>query len=84
MSRRTRGSEGDKSVSPDAAGGEEAEPDKSDAKLPTMRELQAPIGAPASEGGTWLSSEGKHEDESLREEAADRARRAVEPGRPRE
>jgi len=84
MRRGTSGSGGDESVNPDTAGGGEAETGKSDAKLPTKRELQAPIGAPASEGGTWLSSEGKHEDESLREEAADRARRAVEPGRPRE
>ena len=66
------------------AGGGEADTGKSDAKLPTKREVQAPIGAPSSDGGTWLSSEGKHDDESLREEAADRARRAVEPGRPRE
>ena len=68
-------------VSPDTAGGE-TETEKRDAKLPTKRELQAPIGAPASEGGTWLS--GEDEDEPLREEAAERARRAVEPGRPRE
>ena len=82
MSRRTRGS-GDESV-PDTVDGGEAETGKPDAKLPTKRELQAPIGAPPADGGTWLSGEGKHEDESLREEAADRARRAVQPGRPRE
>ena len=51
-------------------------------KLPTKRELQKPIGAVADEHGTWLS--GEDDDDPQREEAAERARSAVEPGRPRE
>lgn len=81
MRRRSR-RRADEPVNPDTAGGETETEEKHDAKLPTKRELQAPIGAPASEGGTWLS--GEDEDEPLREEAAARARRAVEPGHPRE
>jgi hypothetical protein len=48
---------------------------------PTNREAQQPIG-PVQGEDTWLSGEDEHEP--LREEAAERARRAVEPGRPRE
>ena len=48
---------------------------------PTKREVQQPIG-PVQGDDTWLSGEDEHEP--LREEAAERARRAVEPGRPRE
>jgi hypothetical protein len=48
---------------------------------PTTREAQQPIG-PVDGDDTWLSGEDEHEP--LREEAAERARRAVEPGRPRE
>jgi hypothetical protein len=48
---------------------------------PTKREAQQPIG-PFDGDDTWLSGEDEHEP--LREEAAERARRAVEPGRPRE
>lgn len=50
--------------------------------VPAIRESQGPMGQPASKDGTWLS--GDDPDDSLREEAADRASRAVEPGRPRE
>lgn len=35
----------------------------------------------AGDEGTWLSPEG---DDAQRDEAAERARRAVEPGKPRE
>ena len=48
---------------------------------PTKREAQQLIG-PADGDGTWLSGEDEHDPQ--REEAAERARRAVEPGRPRE
>ena len=48
---------------------------------PTKREAQQPTG-PADGDDTWLSGEDAHDP--LREEAAERARRAVEPGRPRE
>ena len=48
---------------------------------PTKREAQQPMG-PADGDDTWLSGEDAHDPQ--REEAAERARRAVEPGRPRE
>lgn len=48
---------------------------------PTKREAQQPIG-PADGDDTWLSGEDEHDPQ--REEAAERARRAVEPGRARE
>ena len=48
---------------------------------PTTREAQQPMG-PADGDDTWLSGEDAHDPQ--REEAAERARRAVEPGRPRE
>ena len=48
---------------------------------PTKREAQQPIG-PVDSDDTWLSGEDEHDPQ--REEAAERARRAVEPGRPRE
>ena len=50
--------------------------------VPAIRETQGPMGQPASKDGTWLS--GGDLDDPLREEAADRASRAVEPGQPRE
>lgn len=49
---------------------------------PTARDVQEPIGQYSSGEGTWLS--GDEEDDPQRDEAAERARRAVEPGRPRE
>ena len=52
------------------------------AKPPSAREAQEPIGEAQSGDATWLS--GDDPDDPLREEAAERARRAVEPGRPRE
>jgi hypothetical protein len=48
---------------------------------PTTREVQKPIG-PVDADDTWLSSEDEHDPQ--REEVAERASRAVEPGRPRE
>jgi hypothetical protein len=48
---------------------------------PTKREAQSPVG-PVDGDDTWLS--GEDEQDPQREEAAERARRAVEPGRPRE
>ena len=51
-------------------------------ELPTNRELQSPTGPPDAEDGSWLS--GDDPDDPLRERAAERARRAVEPGKPRE
>jgi hypothetical protein len=50
-------------------------------KPATMREAQQPIG-PFEADGTWLSGEDGADPQ--REEAAERASRAVEPGRPRE
>jgi hypothetical protein len=50
-------------------------------RRPTKREAQQPIG-PVDGDDTWLS--GDDPDDPLRKEAAERARRAVEPGRPRE
>ena len=47
----------------------------------TKREAQQPLG-PVDGDNTWLSGEDEHDPQ--REEAAERARRAVEPGRPRE
>lgn len=55
--------------------------DENDDGTPTKREAQQPIG-PAAGDDTWLSGEDEHDPQ--RDEAADRARRAVEPGRPRE
>ena len=49
--------------------------------LSTKREAQQPAG-PVDGDNTWLSGEDEHDPQ--REEAAERARRAVEPGRPRE
>jgi hypothetical protein len=49
--------------------------------LPTKREAQQPLGSVAGDD-TWLSGEDEHDPQ--REEAAERARRAVEPRRPRE
>ena len=49
---------------------------------PTIRETQGPMGQPASKEGTWVS--GDDRNDPLRIDAAERARRAVEPGRPRE
>jgi hypothetical protein len=51
-------------------------------KPPGARESQRPIGEYESREGNWLT--GDDPDDPLREEAAERARRAVEPGRPRE
>jgi hypothetical protein len=55
--------------------------DDGDDGQPTKREAQQPIG-PVDGDGTWLSGEDEHDPQ--REEAAERARRAVKPGRPRE
>ena len=55
-------------------------PDDGDGQ-PTKREAQQPIG-PGAGDDTWLS--GGDEYDPQREEAAERAARAVEPGRPRE
>jgi hypothetical protein len=49
--------------------------------MPSIRELQEPIDKPAIEH-TWLS--GDDPDDPLRKEAAERASRAVERGKPRE
>ena len=48
----------------------------------SARDLQRPIGEYRAGDRTWLS--GDEEDDPLREQAAERAARAVEPGRPRE
>ncbi len=50
--------------------------------VPAIRETQGPMGQPAPKDATWVS--GDNPDDPLREEAAERASRAVEPGRPRE
>ena len=55
--------------------------EKSDESRPTTREAPQPIG-PVDGDDTWLSGEDEHDPQ--RDEAAKRARRAVEPGRPRE
>jgi hypothetical protein len=55
--------------------------DEDDDDPPTTRVAQQPIG-PVDGDDTWLSGEDEHDP--LREEAAERARRAVKPGRPRE
>jgi hypothetical protein len=47
--------------------------------LPTKRELQKPV----DDQGTWTSPEEEGSDPQ-REEAAERAKQAVKPGRPRE
>ena len=52
-----------------------------DKQPPTARDVQQPIG-PVAGDDTWLSGDDQHDP--LREEAAKRASRAVEPGRPRE
>ena len=56
-------------------------PDDGDEGQPTKREAQQPIGLGAGDD-TWLSGEDEYDPQ--REEAAKRAARAVEPGRPRE
>ncbi len=51
--------------------------------VPAIRETQSPMGQPApKEDSTRVS--GDDPNDPLREEAAERARRAVEPGQPRE
>jgi hypothetical protein len=55
--------------------------DEDDDGLRTKREARQPIGSVDGDD-TWLSGEDEHDPQ--REEAAQRARRAVEPGRPRE
>jgi hypothetical protein len=66
---------------PDARKGPRRE---TDADVPSKRELQGPVGEYADEDGTWLSGTGAEESDPKRDEAAERARAAVEPGRPRE
>ena len=56
-------------------------PDETDDGPPSKREAQQPTG-PVDGDDTWLSGEDEHDPQL--EEAAERARRAVEPGRPRE
>jgi hypothetical protein len=51
--------------------------------VPTKRELQEPIQSGSGQDRTWLSPE-DDEPDARREEAAERAKRAVEPGRDRE
>ena len=55
--------------------------DAGDEGPPSKREAQQPIG-PIDGDDTWLSGEDEHDPQ--REEAAERASRAVEPGRARE
>ncbi len=50
--------------------------------VPAIRDTQGPMGQPASKAGTSVA--GDDQDDPLRDEAAERASRAVEPGRPRE
>ena len=50
--------------------------------VPAIRETQGPMGQPAPKDSTWVSGDDPHDP--LREEAAERASRAVKPGRPRE
>jgi hypothetical protein len=60
-----------------------AERETEDDGTESARERQEPIERPASSTGkTWLS--GDDSDDPLRKDAAERARRAVEPGEPRE
>ena len=56
-------------------------PDDRGRPEPSKREAQQPIG-PGAGDDTWLSGEDEHDPQ--RDEAAARAARAVEPGRPRE
>ena len=56
-------------------------PDDRGRPEPSKREAQQPIG-PGAGDDTWLSGEDEYDPQ--REEAAKRAARAVEPGRPRE
>jgi hypothetical protein len=56
-------------------------PDDGEDGQPTTREAQQPIG-PGAGDDAWLSAEDEHDPQ--RDEAAERAARAVEPGRPRE
>ena len=62
-----------------ACGG--SEPDDYEDGQPTEPEAQQPIG-PGAGDDTWLSGEDEHDPQ--RDEAAERAARAVKPGRPRE
>lgn len=56
-------------------------PGDGDEGQPTKRETQEPIGRGAGDD-TWLSGDDEHDPQ--RDEAAERAARAVEPGRLRE
>jgi hypothetical protein len=73
-------------MSDDDRGEEQGSTDEEQTEEPGMegsaRDLQRPIGEYRSSDRTWLS--GDEEDDPLREQAAERAARAVEPGRPRE
>jgi hypothetical protein len=57
---------------------------RADEKVPSKRELQEPIGAYGDGKGSWVSGTGDESDDPVRREAAERARRAVRPGRDRE
>jgi hypothetical protein len=56
-------------------------PDDGDDGQPAKREARQPIG-PGGGDDTWLSGEDEYDPQ--RDEAAERAARAVERGRPRE
>jgi hypothetical protein len=57
---------------------------RADEKVPSKRELQEPIGEYGDEKGSWISGTGDESGDPARREAAERARRAVRPGRDRE
>jgi hypothetical protein len=60
----------------------DADADEAREKPPGARDSQRPIGEYESREGNWLT--GDDPNDPLREEAAERASRAVEPGKPRE
>lgn len=54
------------------------------AAVPSSRDAQKPINAKDTLEGSWVTGTGDEEDDPLREEAAERAAKASEPGRERE
>ena len=59
-------------------------PPRATADIASSRDAQKPINAKDTVEGSWVTGTGDEESDPLREEAAERAAKASEPGRERE
>ena len=57
---------------------------RGNADVPSSRDAQKPINAKDTVEGSWLTGTGDEESDPLRDEAAERAAKASEPGGERE